>query len=522
MMMKVAAFGMVLGCATMSFAQAAAPSKAASDDALYTQTIEKISKTNDLFAAKKVSFDKTRQQQTNSGKPDDKIVCQSLAGWNLIFQDRIGNYTELIEMRRQGKFTAHLTNIDALIASIKLDLLKNQTNFDQIAGIYKCELSGVRSDGSFNFSWSFDLLPEGAKFEDFLEPSDVAVAEDLIVQGYLDAAIKSLNAFIKAHPTNYDALTQRAIAVYFKNYLGVYDRNRSDADQEKLDLAFAAAGADAEEAIKLDPQNILAYWILGEIYDKQPLLSDQSAAKTKMAFGLAEKAIAQNPKRALNYYIRGRMGNEYGNTEVGDFTKAIELDPNLTNAYYGRGAGYSAHKNYYEALADFNKVIEKSPRSITAHKQRGTVYYHLGEIDKATADLRRAVEFDPANQDLKALLKKYGGPVDNAELIDRFKYLSSVLDKSVAIENQLAAKYDQITKTQTDKTVICQSMTEMNAALQNVKMNLSKVLFINQHPEIAEFKGPISLFKPFADGTETTLTNINAEAAKRGCKLPVQ
>lgn len=514
--MIVASFSMIFSCVATSFAQMAAPVKAVSDDALYNQTIEKISKTNDLFAAKKVSFDKIRQQQTNSGKPDNKIVCQSLAGWNLIFQDRIGNNTALMEMGRQGKFNAHVQKIDEMIASIKLDLQKNQTNFDQIAGVYQCKLSGTRSDGSFNFSW------RGAKFEDFLEPSDVVVAEDLIVQGYLDAAIKSLNEIIKTYPNNYDALTQRAIAVYFKNYLGVYDRKRSDADQAKLDSAFAAAGADAENAIKLDPQNILAYWILGEIFDKQPLLSDQSAAKTKMAHDLANKAVDQNPKRGLNYYIRGRISYEYGNKANGDFTKAIELDPNLTNAYFGRGVSYSARKHYYEALADFNKVIEKSPKSITAHKERGTVYYHIGEIAKSTADLRRAVEFDPANQDLKAMLKKYSEPADSAELIARFMYLSSVLDESVALENQQAAKYDQITKTQTDKTVICQSMTEMNAALQNVKMNLSKVLFINQHPEIAEFKGPISLFKPFADGTETTLTNINAEAAKRGCKLPVQ
>ena len=246
---------------------------------------------------------------------------------------------------------------------------------------------------------------------------------------------------------------------------------------------------------------------------------DGASENSKKAFDLVNNAITQNPKNALNYYIRARMGNEYGNTEVGDFTKAIELDPTLTNAYYGRGAGFAAHKNYYEALADFNKVIERAPKSITAYTKRSSVYYSLGEIDKATADLRRAIEFDPTNQDLKASLKKYGEPVSNGELISRFTYLSSVLDKSVATENQQAVKYDQITKTQTDKTIICQSMNELNAALQNVKTNLSKVLFINQHPEINDFKYPISMLKQFADGNETTQTKINAEAIKRGCKL---
>ncbi len=347
---------------------------------------------------------------------------------------------------------------------------------------------------------------------------DVKAAEDLIVQGYLDTAVKSLNGIIKAHPNNADALTQRAIAVYFKNHLGVFDKYRSDADQARLDAAFKAVGVDAETAIKVDPQNILAYWILGEIEAEDPEL-DGASENNRKAFELANKAITQNPKNARNYYIRARMGNEYGNTEVGDFTKAIELDPNLTNAYYGRGAGYSAHGNYYEALADFNKVIESSPKSITAYTKRSSVYYSLGEIDKTTADLRRAIELDPANPDLKASLKKYGEPASNSELISRFKYLSAVLDRSVATENQQAVKYDQITKTQTDKTVICRSITELNVALQTVKTNLSKVLFINQHPEINEFKGPISLLKQFADGNETTQTNINAEAIKRGCKL---
>lgn len=505
MLMIIAAFGVVLGCVAMSFAQAVAPSKGANDDALYNQTIEKITKTNDLFAAKKVSFDRTRQQQTNSGKPDNKVVCQSLAGWNLILQDRIGNNNSLIEMRSKGKFDAHLSKIDEMIASIKLDLQKNEINFDQIAGVYKCDLSGVRSDGSFNFGWSYRYLG-GAKLEDFLGSTDAEVAEDWIVQGYYDAALKKLNEMIRADPKNAAAYTQRAMVVYEKN----------GARLATEGSILGTAKPDVEKAIEIDPKNALAYWILAEIDDEDDY-EGEPAAEHKKAIDLANQAISQHPNDAENYYIRGRMQSSA--EAVADFTKAIAIDSKFGRAYQKRGEHHSLKFHYYEALADFNKVIELSPKSINAYAQRGKVYYRLGEIDKATTDLRRAIELDPANEIWKVSLKYYSEPVDDRGIIMRYEYFKLKFDQSAEIFNQQTAKYDLIATPQTPKPLVCQALTDLTAAFRNQKAASDKLIFINDHPAIIQLKDAILFNKQIAEYNEKVQARFKEIAVNYACKL---
>jgi len=45
-----------------------------------------------------------------------------------------------------------------------------------------------------------------------------------------------------------------------------------------------------------------------------------------------------------------------------DYTRAIELEPNLAVAYYNRGVAYLRKDKYDEAIADLTKAIELDPR----------------------------------------------------------------------------------------------------------------------------------------------------------------
>ena len=75
-------------------------------------------------------------------------------------------------------------------------------------------------------------------------------------------------------------------------------------------------------------------------------------------------------ERGNNYFKKG--GND--SAAIADFTEAIRLDPNLTDAYYYRGLAYS----------------------LTTIK----------EYDKAIADLEMAVKLNPAEKDYRKDLKK--------------------------------------------------------------------------------------------------------------------
>ena len=66
---------------------------------------------------------------------------------------------------------------------------------------------------------------------------------------------------------------------------------------------------------------------------------------------------------AYVYLAIGNTKAELGNLHesIEDYNKAIELNPKLENAYYGRG--YAKHDlgNYQGAIEDYNKVIELKP-----------------------------------------------------------------------------------------------------------------------------------------------------------------
>src|SRR6185369_866099 len=65
-------------------------------------------------------------------------------------------------------------------------------------------------------------------------------------------------------------------------------------------------------------------------------------------------AISQNPKNVINYENRGTAKYCLGQFQnaMDDFSKALELAPNDTAAYIGRGKVEFAMRKYDEAFAD--------------------------------------------------------------------------------------------------------------------------------------------------------------------------
>ena len=82
-------------------------------------------------------------------------------------------------------------------------------------------------------------------------------------------------------------------------------------------------------------------------------------------------------------------------TAIINFTKAIEIDPKYTDAYFHRGIAYNRLKKYPEALADFTKEIELDPKYADVYYNRGVAYNALKKYEEALADYSKAIELDP-------------------------------------------------------------------------------------------------------------------------------
>ena len=89
--------------------------------------------------------------------------------------------------------------------------------------------------------------------------------------------------------------------------------------------------------------------------------------------------------------------DKYYQVAVEHCSNAIQLMPEFTEAYNGRGLAYLSKSDFDKAINDFSKAIELNPRSAQAYNGRSAVYRALEEYDKAIVDSREAIRLDPDN-----------------------------------------------------------------------------------------------------------------------------
>ena len=104
------------------------------------------------------------------------------------------------------------------------------------------------------------------------------------------------------------------------------------------------------------------------------------------------KAIELNPRDSVAYYNRGNAYYKLGNYQqaIKDYNRAIELNPQYANAHYNRGTAYSNIGDYQQAIKDYNKAIELNPQYEKAYYNRGVTYAKLGNTKLAIENLKIA------------------------------------------------------------------------------------------------------------------------------------
>ena len=78
-------------------------------------------------------------------------------------------------------------------------------------------------------------------------------------------------------------------------------------------------------------------------------------------------------------------------------------------AYKNRAIAYSNGKHDYDsAIADFSKAVQLNPKLTEAYIDRGIIYESKHDLDRALADFRAAIQLDPENAIAKQHLKRLG------------------------------------------------------------------------------------------------------------------
>jgi tetratricopeptide (TPR) repeat protein len=100
---------------------------------------------------------------------------------------------------------------------------------------------------------------------------------------------------------------------------------------------------------------------------------------------------------AIVYYNSGLellLDEEY-TAAINAFTRAIELDPKLAEAFNDRGNAYFQIGEFEQAMIDYNRAVELKPDFALAHLNTGNVYHEMGDSEQAIAAYTLALELDP-------------------------------------------------------------------------------------------------------------------------------
>ena len=258
------------------------------------------------------------------------------------------------------------------------------------------------------------------------------------IKGTYDKAIEDYNKAIAINPNYSYAYTLRG------NFYGL---------KKELDRAFE----DYSKAIFLNPNDAFAYTWRGTIYilkgqnDRafydlnQAITIDPKSGKAYLYRGALYSDIGQNDKAISDLKTACELGEEIGceqlrktygitarnpdasrkeaflflkngldyskkkqfDRAIQEFTKAINLEPRYTTAYYDRGCAYSGKGDHEKAIEDFSIAIAIDSSYANAYYNRGITYEKKSQMEKAKADFQKAC--DLGDQDACKKVKIHSG-----------------------------------------------------------------------------------------------------------------
>jgi tetratricopeptide (TPR) repeat protein len=157
----------------------------------------------------------------------------------------------------------------------------------------------------------------------------------------------------------------------------------------------AKAISSLETAVEQDNQFTDAFYDLGILY---------AARKNPIAFEYYNNVLAVNPRHTDARYARAKLMQDLGKIDeaINEYLELIKLNPACEFCYYNLGAVYlELKKDNKKALSYFTKAIEIKPDYTEAYFARAYTYTKLKDKVSAKADYNMCLKIQP-NFDIAA------------------------------------------------------------------------------------------------------------------------
>jgi lipoprotein NlpI len=187
------------------------------------------------------------------------------------------------------------------------------------------------------------------------------------------------------------------------------------------DKAFRIAGrllkrgADAASDDATRESQAAAHCLRGSVHVRRNE-DDQALAAFDAAIDLAPELEEAYVRRAAIYRKAGRLDDA-----LADYQTVIDQTPTHARVYIARAAALCVEARHEEAAADCDMALRLAPRDPGIHRQIGLVRICAGQFDHAAVTLARAVTLDPKNAYAALLLhlaRAGAGQEDARELRD--------------------------------------------------------------------------------------------------------
>ncbi|BDX36992.1 hypothetical protein CYCD_03470 [Tenuifilaceae bacterium CYCD] len=160
---------------------------------------------------------------------------------------------------------------------------------------------------------------------------------------------------------------------------------------------FTGAIDDYNTALQINPDNGLAYWNMGLTYEAMARKSDAAACYTQAM------KYYQDDANNLAILYRNRALCSSAEDAIKDYSKAIEINPNYTGAYWSRGDTYKWLGRYPEAINDYTAAFSLS----TSESSKATILYNRGQVKVLMGDYAGAVSDYTQSIEVKPTTSSY-------------------------------------------------------------------------------------------------------------------
>jgi len=154
---------------------------------------------------------------------------------------------------------------------------------------------------------------------------------------------------------------------------------------------YPQAEADAEAALKLQPEAIKAWFLRGRsAYDNK---------EYPAALEAFDKVVRQAPDWPEAYRRRGLANSRSGHDQLAlaDYQKAIQLEPEYGSAYNDLGEAYLDLGQLEAARVNLDKAIELEPNLIAARENRAKLFAKEGDLEAEEEELTVIRGLSPKN-----------------------------------------------------------------------------------------------------------------------------